>query len=571
MKNTKSTKRALLSAILALVMTVSMLVGTTFAWFTDSVTSSGNKIVAGNLDVELYLFDGTDYANISDSQYPIFGAEGEGGLAAAADGSSSLWEPGKTQVAYLAIKNAGNLALKYQVSLIVNEITKSLNDVLSFTITPDIDARVGKLTEWDGTGARGVIEGEQIVSASDVALEAGAIHYFALSVHMDELAGNEYMKGSITFDIAVLAAQLAFEGDSFGNDYDEKAPYPVDYDYEVKDVVEFETALATAQAGETIFMNSGKYNLSSSLTIPSGVSIYGVQTGNAAASWANNPLAPKTVINAESVSGNGIFNILQPTADEVVSDVVIDGVYIDCEGVAKNGIYSKKSGGAAMQGITVQNCAVVNATNNGINLVNTCGAVIENNYVSGTIDTGIQLESFNGSVSTPAATSYIRNNVIENIASTVNGAIRVTSGVGDVVVSGNIIRNIGGASDKSAAITVNEVYEGGVITIENNSIEECYGGISIYKFASVAEEDGVVISGNTIKNCSDFVILVYQPNYKKKSAITKIDIIGNVITTNGTMDAVVVSGGASYPRWQVNATGNTVNGADGGNGSWSAS
>ena len=56
MKNTKSTKRALLSAILALVMTVSMLVGTTFAWFTDSVTSSGNKIVAGNLDVELYMF-----------------------------------------------------------------------------------------------------------------------------------------------------------------------------------------------------------------------------------------------------------------------------------------------------------------------------------------------------------------------------------------------------------------------------------------------------------------------------------------------------------------------------------
>ncbi|MBQ2876364.1 MAG: hypothetical protein IJE25_05095, partial [Clostridia bacterium] len=82
MKKT-STKRALLSAILALVMTVSMLVGTTFAWFTDSVTSAGNKIVAGNLDVELHMYDGSAYVDISNATNPIFGADG---LAAAADG-----------------------------------------------------------------------------------------------------------------------------------------------------------------------------------------------------------------------------------------------------------------------------------------------------------------------------------------------------------------------------------------------------------------------------------------------------------------------------------------------------
>jgi len=221
---TKSTKRALLSAILALVMTVSMLVGTTFAWFTDSVTSAGNKIVAGNLDVELYMFDGTSYVDISDETRPIFG---EGGLIDANENVSNLWEPGKTQVVYLAIKNAGSLALKYKVSLNVTNITKSFNDVLAYTITPDAKADEAdkKVTAWDGTNANNVALGEQVVSAPSTALAANAMHYFALSVHMDELANNDYMDATITFDLTVLATQLADESDSFGNNYDDGAGF----------------------------------------------------------------------------------------------------------------------------------------------------------------------------------------------------------------------------------------------------------------------------------------------------------------------------------------------------------
>ena len=54
MTKQKSTKRALLMSALALLMCVSMLIGSTFAWFTDSVTSAGNKIQAGTLDIELW-------------------------------------------------------------------------------------------------------------------------------------------------------------------------------------------------------------------------------------------------------------------------------------------------------------------------------------------------------------------------------------------------------------------------------------------------------------------------------------------------------------------------------------
>ena len=72
--NKKSTKRALLTSVLALAVCVTMLIGTTFAWFTDSASSNNNKIQAGKLDVELYMWNGTDSkVNISEESKPIFG------------------------------------------------------------------------------------------------------------------------------------------------------------------------------------------------------------------------------------------------------------------------------------------------------------------------------------------------------------------------------------------------------------------------------------------------------------------------------------------------------------------
>ncbi len=58
MTTKKSTKSALLSSVLATALCVAMLVGATFAWFTDGVTSGKNKIVAGNLDIDLVDAEG---------------------------------------------------------------------------------------------------------------------------------------------------------------------------------------------------------------------------------------------------------------------------------------------------------------------------------------------------------------------------------------------------------------------------------------------------------------------------------------------------------------------------------
>ena len=105
MTNSKHTKRALLASILSVVLCVAMLVGSTFAWFTDSVTSGQNKIVAGNLNVELEYWDADARKYVSAKDAVLFD-------------TATQWEPGHTEIVYLKVSNKGNLALKYQLSTI---------------------------------------------------------------------------------------------------------------------------------------------------------------------------------------------------------------------------------------------------------------------------------------------------------------------------------------------------------------------------------------------------------------------------------------------------------------------
>ena len=250
MTNKKSTKRALLASLLAMLLCVTMLVGTTFAWFTDSVTSSGNIIKSGTLDVELYLGDGTGkYVEITGSSDPVFGTKN--GLAQNVN-DDTLWEPGKTQVAYFKIVNAGSLDFKYQVALTVSDPDGAkMYEVMQYAIVPDATVSVD---EWEKIADKQIPQlGVEIVT-TDVPLEADAEHYFALVIHMNEDAGNEYQDKDIVFDITVLATQLASEEDSFGPDYDKDAKYPVHY---AGNAAGFELALENAAPGDTIKLTEG--------------------------------------------------------------------------------------------------------------------------------------------------------------------------------------------------------------------------------------------------------------------------------------------------------------------------
>ena len=127
----KSTKRALLTSALAILMCVAMLIGATFAWFTDTASTAVNKIQAGTLNVALEMFDGTTWVD-AEGKTLQFKVNGQ----IPAEGTQILWEPGCTyELPQLRVVNKGDLALKYKVIISGINGSAKLNEVIDWTIS----------------------------------------------------------------------------------------------------------------------------------------------------------------------------------------------------------------------------------------------------------------------------------------------------------------------------------------------------------------------------------------------------------------------------------------------------
>ena len=237
MNNKRATKRALLTSVMALVMCVVMLVGTTFAWFTDTASTGVNKIQAGNLDIGVeYTLDGETWNNL-DEAADIF--------------QKGLWEPGHTEVVALKFKNNGSLALKYSINMnIVDEtvgINKSeqeykLSDYLKVKTLSQEASQIGDICIGMAFSKRNDALGytttanfkDATVLDHDLFLAPGEVgNYLIMKVYMPETVGNEAnaisteKAASINFGLNVVATQVPYEKDSFGNTYDKDATYPV--------------------------------------------------------------------------------------------------------------------------------------------------------------------------------------------------------------------------------------------------------------------------------------------------------------------------------------------------------
>lgn len=243
MRERRATKRALLTSIMALVMCMVMLVGTTFAWFTDTATANVNRIEAGKLDVQLLDEGGNDL-------------EGQTlNWVKAEDGRNQqvLWEPGCSyDLESFKIKNNGNLKLKYRV--LINGLTGNaeLLNAIDFTVEVANPA----LTPKDGMSTVSTVAD---LNSFEGKLDAGAeTGLITITGKMRTDAGNTYQGKTIDgIAITVYAAQMTGEYDSSINNYDEDATY--DYTFVASDE-EAETALSAnkeniyvALAGDVTF------------------------------------------------------------------------------------------------------------------------------------------------------------------------------------------------------------------------------------------------------------------------------------------------------------------------------
>ena len=205
MTSSKSTKRALISSTLALLMCVAMLVCATFAWFTDTASTGVNKIVSGNLNVEIQDKEGTEIDTLK-------WVDKDGNDIANQEGI--LWEPGCTYLLTpFKIANTGNLALKYKIVITGLDGDSPLLDVINFTY------KTASGEEFDMSA-----EGHLTAKGTDGA----STDMITVSAHMDEAASNDYMGKALTgIKFTVYATQDTVENDSFDNQYDKDAEYPI--------------------------------------------------------------------------------------------------------------------------------------------------------------------------------------------------------------------------------------------------------------------------------------------------------------------------------------------------------
>jgi len=218
--NQKATKRALLTSVMALVMCVVMLVGTTFAWFTDTASTGVNKIVSGNLKVDIIEENSDNHIETLNFTKKV---------DTPTDGSTAadiLWEPGCRYLTEgFRIANKGNLALKWKAEINKDNIVdgkaaptakdgKSLLDVIDFYVVTSTDENADAVAIENFTGK--------------LAANVGRSETYYIKGVMQTTAGNDYQDLTLEgITITVYATQDTVENDSFNNQYDKDADYAV--------------------------------------------------------------------------------------------------------------------------------------------------------------------------------------------------------------------------------------------------------------------------------------------------------------------------------------------------------
>ena len=241
MTNSKISKKALLISTISLILCFAMLTGTTFAWFTDQETSGNNQIIAGNLDVALY-----HQSNKMTTKETVAGA-----TDLFNDVTPERWEPGAMAVETFTVVNEGNLALKYELTMNVTDTTTSKNkeftELLQIAV---VEGKVDNTARIDPTDTTkydwkpfesfstdevklypdGFKVDENDTNTYVKEKEFSVIVWWKPSDVDNDFNMNNDKKGqkmSTNFYIKLVATQLDAELDAFGDDYDEKAEYPL--------------------------------------------------------------------------------------------------------------------------------------------------------------------------------------------------------------------------------------------------------------------------------------------------------------------------------------------------------
>ena len=215
----RQTKSSILTSLISLVLCITMLLGTTFAWFTDVVTSGSNIIASGKLEAQLHWSDKL----LPEDSNGWHDAESEAVF------NYNLWEPGYTELRYVKVSNNGSLNFKWKLSIKAEGEVTDLSDIIDVYYVNPVTNELTKNDLSKLTPAGTLTDILANNSGETGRLAPGTSSILAIAFHMDELAGNDYQGKTLCengFSLNLLATQDIGESDSFGDDYDADAEWP---------------------------------------------------------------------------------------------------------------------------------------------------------------------------------------------------------------------------------------------------------------------------------------------------------------------------------------------------------
>ena len=538
------TRNALVSSVIALLLCVSMLVGTTFAWFTDEVNSGMNTIAAGNLDVELRYsrLEGNTWTALDEvtEQTKVF-KEG------------ALYEPGYTEVVKFEVKNAGSLALQYTL------------DAVAYSEVPGVNVygEEFKLSEYLYTGIVDTFTTrEEAAAAADtklasglnmsgvgVLLNPGDTKEFYMVLTMPTTVDNHanYREGKqpqIELGISLLATQQMKESDSFGPDYDANAIV-------VTNAAQAQAALDNAAPGTTIQLAPGNYGTLYLRPYAGGAATKEVDwVGNNYRYETYSLFENVTIVGAEGatvdaieIEGGTYYNTehsqsaTYPIMLSLVElkNVTIDGVTFTGKGgydpQGYGNVINLSGGNIKVDGLTVKNCVLNNADNNARLIYKTESTTTNHTYtyedqtytftpslkditVTGCTFNGgymgLELrETENVTITNNTFNVADRNILLPvNTGCTYSGTITITGnvsnfaqerfvradGTGDatVVITDNTLNGYMGADEDYIKVT-----NGNSVTVENNTLASV-GAADTASLKKALSAGGTVVLANDI-------------------------------------------------------------------------
>ena len=488
----KGIKGAIAASALSAVLCAGMLAGTTFAWFTDTVSSNGNRIMAGNLDITATVAEQTaDGAEVS---YEVGGETYGFGAAAELTGQAIIneegWQPGDRNAKLLTVSNAeANLAAVIKLDFVITD--NGLTDALWFDfVRVEEGAVTGTLTE------RPMDTLETFAADLEFTLEAGDDISFILFYGMKEEAGNTYQGESFGVDAYILARQAAE-----GSEYDEAVARVATAEDLAAAVAEGKTAVLTEDVTvDTIPVNEE----GDTAIVLGGNTLTTNQTGSITAASGKTISISDGAIIANGTDGSGAASILYAVAG---GKIELTGVTLETNGTGvlaegQDATVEVRNSRITALGFCVSSNAR-NESTHGIN-IRIENSVLESEHVNGYCGSAVMMNV--------PGTLYIENSTIsgENNAVLARGGditivdselsrpyavegadessyyIDKDWGNGNVVPMATLL--VGNRSASAYQYPAN-------VTLENCTIiSSAVGAKTVYLYGNAAEENGATLT-----------------------------------------------------------------------------